>query len=252
MKVVINADDFGCSVTINEAIRTLLNSRKITSATIMVNGPAFQDAASCVRNYSTCSFGVHLNLTSFQSLTNSQVFHDAGIVNEAGVFKGNLRSIHPSIPLAGAIEREWVEQITMALDYNLPVSHLDSHHHVHTIPWLFIPLKRVQKKFGIRKVRATMNWYDRNEPLPSGLLLFAKIVWNWSLKHIYATKITDYFTSFQCFFSDVGYGEKRARGVVELMCHPGHPLSSVETDLLQSNWPQMLPFKTELISYNNL
>jgi predicted glycoside hydrolase/deacetylase ChbG (UPF0249 family) len=252
MRVIINADDFGYSPGINDAICSLMSARKVTSATIMANAPAFKDAVHCVGDFPACSFGVHLNLTEFHSLTFPEVFCDSGIVNEEGLFTGRLRRTPPSLSLAKAIEKEWGEQIVKVLDHGVPVSHLDSHHHTHTIPWLFVSLKRVQRRFRIGKVRATMNWYYWKEYSPSKITLLSKKAWNWSLRHFYRTKASDHFTSFQWFIANLRNGERFPYGVAELMCHPGQAGRSGETELLWSDWAQELPFKIDLISYNDL
>jgi predicted glycoside hydrolase/deacetylase ChbG (UPF0249 family) len=252
MRVIINADDFGYSTATNDAICSLMSARKVTSATIMANGPVFRDAVRRIGDFPTCSFGVHLNLTEFRSLTLFDIFYDSGIVNEEGLFTGSLRRTPPSLSLVKAIEKEWGEQIVRVLDHGVSVSHLDSHHHTHTIPWLFVSLKRIQKRFRIGKVRATMNWYYWKEYSPSTIALLSKKAWGWSLRHFYRTRTTDHFTSFQWFIANLRNGERRSHGVAELMCHPGQPWASGETELLWSDWPQQLPFRIDLISYNDL
>jgi predicted glycoside hydrolase/deacetylase ChbG (UPF0249 family) len=252
MKVIINADDLGYSKAINDEILALMSARKVTSATIMVNGPAFKDAVRRIGHFPNCSFGVHLNLTEFASLTQSQAFHDHGIVDEQGIFTGNFHKIVPSLPLIRAVEKEWTKQIERILDHGSSVSHLDSHHHVHTISWLFAALKAVQRRFKIRKVRTTMNWYYQDEYSPSLPTLVSKRAWNWALQRFYKTITTDHFTSFSWFVVNMREGERRFDGVAELMCHPGQPYASDATALLWSDWAEQLPCSIHKISYSNL
>lgn len=42
--IIVNADDFGCSKVINQAIMTCLDRGLISSTTIMANMPGFHEA----------------------------------------------------------------------------------------------------------------------------------------------------------------------------------------------------------------
>ena len=252
MRVIVHADDFGYSSIINDTICSLMCAKKVTSTSIMANGPMFEDAVNRTQDFPTCSFGIHLNLTEFLPITMPQIFYDTKIVDGTGAFTGTLRRVPPSLALVKAIEKEWEEQIAMVLDHGVSVSHFDSHHHIHTIPWLFVSLKKIQKRFRIRKVRITMNWYHREEYSPSGSTFLLKKVWLWSLRHIIRTHTTDYFTSLQWFVANSMNGAKQSTGVAELMCHPGHEWATGETELLSSDWAKRLPFRVDLISYNDL
>jgi chitin disaccharide deacetylase len=53
---------------VNDAIVELMSTGKITSATLMVNAPAFEDAIARISGQKDCSFGVHLYLTMFAPL----------------------------------------------------------------------------------------------------------------------------------------------------------------------------------------
>lgn len=129
----------------------------ITSSTILANGPAFDNAILRIRDYPQCSIGVHLNLTEFRPLVAGGLFP---ILDGEGCFAGGrIRHIPIGGQLREAIFQEWCAQIERLASLGLRPSHIDSHHHVHTIPALFPVLKRVQRRFGLRKVRITMNIY---------------------------------------------------------------------------------------------
>ena len=68
IKVIINADDFGMSESVNEAITEGFNNGIITSTSIMPNMPAFDDAVqklSCVQGI---GLAVHLNIVEGKAL----------------------------------------------------------------------------------------------------------------------------------------------------------------------------------------
>ena len=69
MKIIINADDFGMSLNVNDAILDLLAREKISSSTILANGPFVEQACAQIHRFPQCSFGVHLNVTEFRPVS---------------------------------------------------------------------------------------------------------------------------------------------------------------------------------------
>jgi len=59
---VVNADDFGLSVSINAGIRDAYENGILRSASLMANGEDFDDAASQVRELPGLGMGIHLSL----------------------------------------------------------------------------------------------------------------------------------------------------------------------------------------------
>jgi predicted glycoside hydrolase/deacetylase ChbG (UPF0249 family) len=249
MKVIVNADDLGISPEVNEAIFLLMAQGRVTSATLMANGAAAEDAARRAKELSRCSFGVHLNATEFPPLTTQDGL--LPILDKEGRFNGNaIRKVALTDKLRAAIFAEWSAQIERAQGMGLRVSHLDSHHHVHTVPGLFPVLKQLQRRFGIRKVRTTMNIYCARVPgrLPK---LAQKAVWNFALRHYYRTITTDGFTSLQ-IFSEAAHERKINHRSVELMVHPGGVSYGEENRILDTDWWREIPVKIEHINYNEL
>jgi len=252
IKVIINADDLGRSAVVNQTTFSLMNKQKVFSTTLIASGPAFKDAVQHIPEFLNCSFGIHLTLSEFPALTRPQVFYDTKLIDENGVFTANFRQIHLSPALLKAIGLEWEQQVIKILDNGVSISHLDSHYHIHTIPWLFLELKKLQKKFNIRKIRISKNLYQGKEPSPYLSLLFSKKIWNWALRNVYATRTTDYFTEFRWFLGLLHDKRINPPCVIELMCHPGQAYGNKETELLCSDWIQKLPFDVKLISYKEL
>lgn len=240
MRLIINADDLGYSEGVNAEIFDLASRNLLTSATLITNAPFFDRAIERLANFPRCSFGIHLNLTEFRPLTSSPGLQP--LLNPSGEFDGDaIRSITLTPLIRHAIFQEWSAQVTRLIAAGHVPSHLDSHHHVHTIPPLLPILKRVQRRFVIRRVRITKNIYGPDQPVSKSLLL-RKRVWNFLLRHWYSTATTQGFTSFREFYDLVaisGLGrwlrdDKSA--VIELMTHPGNPLFQEETALLYSPW----------------
>ena len=249
MRIIVNADDLGMRPEVNAAIFELLSRRRVSSATLMANGPALEDAIRELHRFPSCSFGVHLNLTEFRPLTNHPGL--GPILQDSGEFRKNaIREIKITPQLQQAAFKEWSAQVNRLLALGVRLSHFDSHHHVHTIPGLFRVLKRLQKRFGIRRVRLTQNLYLPDAP-PPRKLLWSKALWNGALRWYYRTRTTRGFTSAERFLKIARHGRPALQSV-ELMAHPGGPAFEAETRMLAEPWQENLPFASTLISYNDL
>jgi predicted glycoside hydrolase/deacetylase ChbG (UPF0249 family) len=249
VKVILNADDLGRDGRTNSAIFDLMAKGRLTSASILANGSAFEDAVRRFRDFPHCSFGVHLNLTEGFPLTAHPGFE--AILDRDGAFqRDKIRRILVGPSLRTAVLAEWTAQVEKALGVGVPVSHLDGHHHVHRIPGLFTTLKRLQRRFGIRCVRLTRNIYLPEETPPWSLRL-SKALWNFGLRGCYRTRTTEGCTSLKTFMLAAAASANRWRSV-ELMVHPGHPGYDEETRMLSGEWWKALPFEIQLISYKDL
>jgi chitin disaccharide deacetylase len=248
MKIIINADDLGLSSAVNDAIFALMEEGRITSASLMANAPAAEAAALRLGDFPNCSFGIHLVGTELRPLSSHSGL--APLLNEIGEFAGNLRRIPITPEIAEGIFFEWCAQIDRALALGVPISHIDSHHHVHTESRLFTVVKRIQKKYGIRKVRQSRNLYAPGEEPPAKLRL-AKGIWNFVLQYYVPTTTTKGFTTFETFHR-LATARHSLPDNLELMCHPGAESFAHETALLRSNWREEFTPRAQLISYNSL
>jgi len=249
VRIIINADDLGTSVAVNDAIFGLMARGIVTSATILANAPGTTDAVARLSEFPSCSFGAHLNMMSFAPLTKSAAFDDR--LSDDGAFGGTLDHDSLDPELRAAIRDEWCAQVAFLLDQGVELSHLDSHYHVHTRPELFFAFKAVQRRFGISRARLTKNLYSPALPPASKTLILKKKLWNLALKHYFATTTTDHFTEFATFM-EVAREVPWSDQTVELMAHPGSAYYADETTLLETFRPDELPFEAKLINYDEL
>jgi predicted glycoside hydrolase/deacetylase ChbG (UPF0249 family) len=255
VRFVVNADDLGGSTAINEAVFTALEERVISSATLMANGPEFTSAVHTLRWFPDASFGVHLNTMDFEPLTKGASLQP--LIDERGEFRrGAVFEVRWTPELVDAVTNEWSVQVERVRDSGVLISHLDSHHHVHTVPQLFVALKRVQRRFGIRRVRTTWNIYDTAHT-PSLRLRTKKRFWHLALRNVYRTTTTRAFGDFLMFLRAVQEGVfPRAEwpSTIELMVHPNGVAaeSGDEAVALRSGWLESLPCSGRLVSYHAL
>ncbi|MDA1183363.1 MAG: ChbG/HpnK family deacetylase [Acidobacteria bacterium] len=229
LEVIVNADDLGLSKHVNAEIFRLIDAGRVTSATLIANGPAIEEASRRTRDVPGVSFGAHLNLTEFAPLTGPRGL--GPLVDADGGFLGNIRRVKIRAALRQAIRAEWNAQIGRLRALGIDVSHIDSHHHVHTIPGLFSTLKAVQRDSGIRRVRISKNVFARRERPAMGLIA-RKAIWNAALRNYVRTKTTDAFTDLATMIGGTP-GERPPGRTLELMVHPGSPVFAPETAALE-------------------
>lgn len=249
LRVVINCDDLGMSPQINLAIFRLMDTGRVTSATVIANGPGAEDAARRLKEYSAVSFGVHLNATEFKPLTDHPGLRPLRGGN--GEFVNLVRHVPLNSAVRDGVYAEWCAQVERALELGIPVSHLDSHHHTHTVPALFGVLKRIQRKFRVHRIRITRNLFSPQERIGARERLLKK-TWNFALRHYgMATRTTDWFTSFRVFRQQLQAGSYPT-GTLELSAHPGSPDYDEETNLLTEKWEEQFTPGARLVSYREI
>lgn len=124
--LIINADDFGVSKSVNEAIINLLNKNKISSATLMPNVNYYDEAAKwAVENSS--NIGLHLTFLNddtkfkYRSLSRSKSLED-----ENGYLLDDRRKFSKSLKLRD-IKKEIDMQFKKLEDSGVKISHVDIH-----------------------------------------------------------------------------------------------------------------------------
>lgn len=281
MRIIINADDFGYSPQVNEAIEKAIIAKKISSTTIMANAPYFIEAVEIAHKHNYVSYGVHLNIIEFEPLTNKDIFAKYGLLDDKGCFIEGAALCLPEYPaeLKLAIKQEWSAQIQKVLDAGIEISHVDSHQHTHCINALQGILIEVMSTFGFKKCRRkgyssiprmmrSRKYkgpkYDKSsavKPTKRSILfkVFNHIVLlplnqhKWVSKIKSVAKITDDIVSYQWFAQDLKAKPSFYRNkTVEVECHPGLPSNLEETNLLMQDEIRKVISDYTLISYCQL
>jgi len=154
-RLIVNADDFGLTESVNRGILDAHRRGILTSTTLLANGAAFESAVSLALATPRLGVGVHLNLTQGRPISDPREV--ASLVNERGCFCGEpagllTRILTGKLHLAD-VEREWRAQIDKVRGAGIAVTHLDGHKHVHMLPPLFPIVLRLAREYGISGVR---------------------------------------------------------------------------------------------------
>jgi predicted glycoside hydrolase/deacetylase ChbG (UPF0249 family) len=251
MLLIVNADDLGTDEPINDETFALMASGHVTSATVIANAPAFEHAVARIKRFPNCSFGVHLNLTVFRPLSAPAGLKP--VLDETGCLSSKLFGASIGPDLRDALLGELTAQVERARDAGVAVSHFDSHEHIHTLPKLFPLLKALQRRFGIRKVRPTINLLPPGKRM-TALRALKKRVFNLALRYDYATASPEGLGDFRDFHAAVKTGQIPRFRRLELMVHPGttSALYKDEIGLLRSDWQGLLPSSVTLGNYHSV
>lgn len=239
-RVIINADDFGLSKGINKGIIRGYREGVLTSASLIVNMPGFEDAVSLIRENPGLDIGLHINF--FRGTPILSVYKVRSLINKKGRFLGNIFKIAAGVYRRRLslteLEAESDAQIKKALDRGINITHLDSEKHLHLISKVYKIIVKLAKKYGINKIRNINEYPYVLKFMPSDTSILSSSLCKTSLlqflskrakriNSIYSIKTADY--SFGIMDTGKMTLEKYERlfnclksGTTEISCHPGY------------------------------
>ena len=127
MKLIVNADDFGLTRSVNYGILDAHLNGIVTSTTLMVTMPAVGHAIELMKKYPSLKVGLHLNITLGKPLTNCK-----SLIKEDGCFYKPKENPDQSLFSEEEIYQEFKAQYFLFIELvkNRP-THLDSHLYAH-------------------------------------------------------------------------------------------------------------------------
>lgn len=254
-RLIINADDFGLTQGVNRAIVEAHSHGVVTSATLMANAAAFEDAIQRAKSTPGLSMGCHVVLVDGLPVLSGQQTPTLTPGKTADRFYQSLssfalRAVGGRID-ADEIEAEATAQIRKLQAAGIVVSHLDTHKHTHIFPQVLRPLLRAARACGVTAVRNPFG------PLHLSVLAKRPSLWKQYSKVMVLSRMGKSFRK-----SVTGAGLASPDGTVgivatgaldnrlfgsivdtlpagtwELVCHPGYndaELGSIRTRLRES------------------
>ena len=154
--LVINADDLGLAAGVNRGIVEAHDAGTLSSASMMVNTPAFPEAVSLALARPRMGIGLHFNIVAGRPLTNA-----ASLVNAR---TGEFHSL-PDLArraLAGRVRMEDVRrecdaQLRALVGAGIRPTHLDSHRHAHALPGILPAVAASAHEAGLHWVRRPLD-----------------------------------------------------------------------------------------------
>ena len=205
-QLIVNADDYGDSLSVNSGIRYAHEKGVVTSTSLLANGKHFEDAITKLP--STLGLGIHLNLSYGKALSRNKV------LDKHFQYKILLKKVSPSF-----IEKELRAQIEKVKERGLHIDHVNSHQHVHA----FSPVKEIVLKLAQEYKIPAIRWQkERAKRIEFNKRYLKNVLISHSLGKC-PMKTTDHYfgtihtgnPQLKHYFSYLTFS-----GTAEICCHP--------------------------------
>jgi chitin disaccharide deacetylase len=158
-KLIVNADDFGLTAGVNRAIVEAHTGGVVSSATLMANAPAFEDAVTAARSMPNLSVGCHVVLVDGTPVSPPETVDTLRAIRSAepNKFYSSLSAFAARAMLGGFDRDQLVAEVTAQIRKiqaaGIQVTHLDTHKHAHIFPEILAALLRAARICGIHAIR---------------------------------------------------------------------------------------------------
>ena len=183
-RLIVNADDFGRSRSINRAVIRAHREGILTTASLMVTGDAAEEAVELARQNPGLGVGLHLTLVCGRSV--SPVVEVPGLVDPEGWFDHRPARAGFRYALARGLRPQLRQEVRAQFEAfrqtGLELDHLNGHLHLHLHPTVLGILNAEATGLGIRRIRLTRDPLRLNLSLASGRLVyrfFHAMVFGW-------------------------------------------------------------------------
>lgn len=225
--LIVCADDFGLHCSVNRAIQKAHAHGILTHASLMADGPEFDDAVGIAKNLPTLGVGVHLTLPG-----NLSGRGQLGLLAECCYY-----AVRRSY-----LAEMWRQQIARIVNHGIKPTHLDSHQHTHFFPGIFPVVRRLAEEFDIDRIR----WLHfprstRNRRAMGALALKCLQFGSLTLHDMRGSNTN---LTYSIGFSTSGNLDRENLGrildivdhlrvgrSIEIFCHPGDDNKALERDL---------------------
>lgn len=239
-QLIVSADDFGLSKSINEGIAKAYREGIVTSINILPTGPSFEESLYLIKDLKLEEIGAHLSLTETSPVTDPAKV--TSLVTKEGFFSANYPSFFINLFLGKIKTDDIYLELRSQLDRlkrtNLPIISLNSHEHIHMMPFLLKIFIELAGEYSIPFIR-----YPHGDRLVSPFSLkklFKMIALSYFGKRIERMVRESGIYAADNFLGHLDSGnlsedllirllDNLREGTTELVCHPGY-LSSQVTD----------------------
>lgn len=252
VRLVVNADDFGRSEQVVAAVAQAHDKGILTSASLMVTGAAVEAAVETARARPSLGVGLHLVLTRGTAVSDPRAIPH--LVDRQGHFPPSVFGAGLRYGLSRVAKEELAAELRAQFERfrmtGLPLSHVDSHHHLHLHPGVFPLVLSLAHEFGAKAVRVNVADDLRLSLRSDRRHLLRKLGWKFTFSPLAAycrrlwrqqrlpaahrvygllqsgNLMSSYVIDLLAWLRDLGHaardhgGDKSWPLVVEIFCHP--------------------------------
>ncbi len=160
-RLIVNADDFGSSEAVNEAVVRAYTEGVLTSCSLMVTGAAFEHAVRLAHAHPGLAVGIHLVTVMGRAVLSPAEIPT--LVDEAGCFSSNPAAAgckyYFSSQARCELRHELAAQFQKFSTTGLQLSHIDGHLHLHVHPVILHIALELGAWYGVRRMRVPQEEY---------------------------------------------------------------------------------------------
>ncbi len=169
-RLIVNADDFGLSPSVNAAVIRAHREGILTSASLMVNEPGCAEAVQLAKENPRLGVGLHLTLLLGRAALPPEKI--PGLVNARGEFSRSPVGVGLNYFFKRRLREQLRAEIHAQFEKfratGLPLDHVNGHLHLHLHPVIFKILMADAEKLGLRHFRLTRDCLARSRRQASG------------------------------------------------------------------------------------
>lgn len=162
-ELIITADDFGADVAVNEAVEMAHRDGVLTAASLMVGGPAAEDAVARARATPSLRVGLHLVLVEGRPILPAD--RVPRLVDSRGLFSSDMVRSGARMFFDPAARRDLAAEIEAQFrafaSTGLRLDHVNAHKHFHLHPTIAGLILKIGARFGMTSARIPIEPYAR-------------------------------------------------------------------------------------------
>lgn len=208
--IIVNADDFGGSPSVNQAIIECFQKDLISSATLICNMPDFEEACDMVKSEKLDGkIGIHFNLSEGEPLT-EKINNQRKFINDDGQMYESFKEFTLSREEKVAVYEELKAQLERCINHGIIPTHIDSHHHMHHFWGIKRVFVEIANQNQISAIRLRFNW---------GKLKYQKLLYS-KFYNLYLSMNHKAKTKYFCEIRSVTKELINKKVPIEIMVHP--------------------------------
>lgn len=173
-RLIVNADDFGLSTSVNAAVIRAHREGILTTASLMVNEPGFEAAVKLAKENPKLGVGLHLTLLMGHATLPPEKI--PGLVNTRGEFSDSPVGVGMNYFFQHSLREQLRAEIHAQFEKfhaaGLPLDHVNGHLHLHVHPAIFKILMADADELRIRHLRLTRDCLARSRRMAPGHLAY--------------------------------------------------------------------------------
>lgn len=182
--LVINADDLGFAPGVNRGIVEAHLAGALSSASMMVNTPAFDEAAALVRARAPrLGVGLHLNLVAGRPLSRVPSLTDPRTGEFLPLGELARRAVIGRVD-GDDVRRECDAQLRALTRVGVRATHLDSHRHAHALPGVLPAVAASACAAGVPVVRRPLDRPTLSHPAAAAKMLALHASWSAAVRDV--------------------------------------------------------------------